>query len=74
MDFGIGGALVVYALAAIAVYCAYFKSLHDKRVSWQLAYAVVAHNIVMSPFTNFFTHPVLLRQIMLHRWLQCRRG
>jgi hypothetical protein len=70
MDFGVGGALLVYALGAVALYYVYFKSLYDERMSWQFAYGVVAHNIVMSPFANFFTHPVFLAQILLHLWLQ----
>ena len=50
-----------------------FKSLHDERISWQFAYGVVAHNILMSAFANFFTHPVFLGQIAFHLWLQRRR-
>lgn len=50
-----------------------FQSLHGERISWQFAYGVVAHNIVMSPFANFLTHPVFLGQIAFHLWLQRRR-
>ena len=49
------------------------KSLYDERISWQFAYGVVAHNILMSAFANFFTHPVFLGQIAFHLWLQRRR-
>jgi oligosaccharide repeat unit polymerase len=72
LDFGIMGALMAYVVLAVLVYYLYTKAMRSPLICWRFAYIVAAHDIILSPFTNFFTHLVFMAQIFLHISLQVR--